>query len=409
MASTLKKLKNEEKLLAAYANELGIDGDSWDEIADQIVISEDFRSTRSDKSGIQVMPRVCLETDETCWTLADAVFQPTPNAITSRVSFAPSFVALAKSWRDRDYTSAPRINKAVSYPSVLQRGKSEEILAADNPWLIDIFSFGVQYCRMMTDSTAYRVVDTSCYELWNRVNEEESRYISGGPFTPNPPETVVERFLEVLQREKYEYLWENEKRRNTYLEALAKVTGLPAVISMRDEMQRSQFINAVGRMLGKTFDGIVRNPFCYEGATGARNFVPFVCAEEAMLSEVYGINACIGPIREDLPLNVAVLRAITEENLLSGYAGEIGAAERKPLIKWTPTFWYTRPTTFPPLTLEATEREVLSALEGDVIATKFAAENLKKLGREPDGETTKAVANEMYRLMRDIKREYERP
>ncbi|MBI4153048.1 hypothetical protein HY497_00870 [Candidatus Woesearchaeota archaeon] len=147
MTSTLKKLKNERELLISYANTLGIPANSWNDIASQLVVSEDARAVRSDGSEINVIPTACLDTDadgRKVRQLAQALLQPETSTIASRVFFAPSFAALIERWRAREYKKAPKIYKGVSYPSSLQRAKSEAIIEADNPWLIDLFAFGVQ-------------------------------------------------------------------------------------------------------------------------------------------------------------------------------------------------------------------------------------------------------------------------
>ncbi|NCS71244.1 MAG: hypothetical protein GW780_03715, partial [Candidatus Aenigmarchaeota archaeon] len=77
--STLRRLKDEKKLLIRYANLLGIEGDSWESIAPYLVISQDAISERSDGSNVFVVPEVCLRTDasaEKSRRLALALLQP---------------------------------------------------------------------------------------------------------------------------------------------------------------------------------------------------------------------------------------------------------------------------------------------------------------------------------------------
>ncbi|MBI4153049.1 hypothetical protein HY497_00875 [Candidatus Woesearchaeota archaeon] len=237
----------------------------------------------------------------------------------------------------------------------------------------------------MGDSGAYRVLNTTNYELWNRITDKEAIYILGKKRL-NRADKIVERFLQVYEEPKYAYLRENARIRGNYLQAIAEVVGLPKVISMECRIQEEPFVRVLDEVVQKAGK---EDLFCFEGATSARNFAPFVYAEEAALRETEDISACIGPMKEDLPLNLRLLQL----NKAMG---------TQPM----PVFWYTRPTSFPPLTINATEREIMEVLSQDVTTTRFVEENLVKLGRLKPGEKLEYIAREWYVLMQNINAAY---
>lgn len=358
--TTLRRLKDEKKSLVDYANLLGISGSDWNDISQQLLVSEDFFVYRSDRSMVSATPSSCLSTfvaSVDVRTLSMALFQPEVSYTSSRVMFVPSFISLIEKWKNSG--NVPRLSKGVSYPSSLQNEKSKDIMVSDNPWLVDLFSGGVWYCKTVANNDAYLVLDTTCYELWNRINDVELSYILEKG-SSNPAQQLINRFLEIYNCSTYSYLRENANIRGKYLEAIAQTVTLPKVINMRDVLDTPSFEDSLNTLLEK-IDGSA-NLFCYEGNTQARDFAPFVYAEEEVASALYDVAACTGPIREDLPLNLSVLQ-------LAQLTAKTSA----------PVLWYTRPGNLPQLTFESKNSEIALALQDGAIL-RFVEENMIKIG-----------------------------
>jgi len=393
--STLRRLKDEKKLLIRYANLLGIEGDSWESIAPYLVISQDAISERSDGSNVFVVPEVCLRTDasaEKSRRLALALLQPGTRYASDRVFFAPDFTSLVENWQSTNTNGTPVITKGVSYPSSLQRGKSQGIIGADNVWLLDLFTGGCEYCRQMGDPNAYRIVDTTIYEGWNRFSDEQMRRILIDLPSSNPGGAIVERFLDTVRRPEFEYLLENTRRRGAYLQAIANVLGLPEVVKMEDVIASKQFQQALTQV-AEAIDPT--EAFSFEGGTNARDFTPFVYAEELALRDLIGAASCTGPVREDLPLNVGVLKLY-----------------RKTGQNPTPITWYTRPGEFPQLNFsdgKSKVREVISSSQNEYLPA-FLQENLVRGSRmeaRTELYTVSQLTSSLHELMRQVQKTYQ--
>ncbi|EKD79756.1 MAG: hypothetical protein ACD_40C00323G0008, partial [uncultured bacterium] len=387
MKTTLRTLKNNQKELRAFAAILGVNAINWPLLSRSLVTSEQGSLISADQSVVPVTPLSLLNTPVSADFVAKlyrAIFQPETSLLSSRVMLSLQFNSLCA--RLANPGSFPTLSKGVSYPSSLQRGGSTKTLSSDNVWLLDLFSGGAAYLRAVESTNQYYVVDTTIYEGWNRFTDPEINQIFTSLPTNNPGQTIVGRFLSILRSPPYQYVLTTCRVRGAYLSAIAQVLKLPPVVKMESVLLDPIFLRYLDQVLA------VVNPlqaFCYEGDTNARDFAPFVYAEEMYLREKYQVDSCTGPLREDLPLNFSVLNLCRQLNSLP-----------------TPIIWYTRPDSLPPLTFSSSLPDVLTVLTTNPTALSFAKENLLKLGLVTTEQlasiTPTQLANILYLFMRQV-------
>lgn len=366
MQTTLRILKNNKQELSKYGKLLGLNTESWPTLFSNLIISDLGRLNAVDGTTISVIPTKILQTTQDANKVAlifAGILQPNTSLVSNRVMFADSFNKVV----DR-YGKAglfPTLSKGVSYPSSLQRNKSDGIMESENVWLVDLFSGGIAYQRTISSQNKYYVVDTTIYEGWNRFSGDEINSI----FQNLPADTgkaVVERFISLLDQPKFGFVKQNCNIRSTYLAAICQVVGLPPLIRMEEKIKDPVYQKYLTEILSTT-DPL--KAFCYEGDTNARDFAPFIYAEEMYLRKMYGIDICTGPIREDLPLNLTVLELCRRVN-------------KRP----TEIVWYTRPNKYPELFFSSSLKDVVNEIETSQTMRQFIAENLAKLGLITESE-----------------------
>ncbi|MBD3362578.1 hypothetical protein GF362_02560 [Candidatus Dojkabacteria bacterium] len=386
--STLRQLKDYNKKLTDFATSLGLKSSNWEDYSKYIALTEDFIQIRQDKSKIYSTPQICLDANITSKKILDfynALFQPDVKKAIDIISFPNSLLSVLKKWKARNYQSPPIITKGVSYPSSLQKQKTKKIIKTDNFWLIDLFAIGYRYTSSFKSKRYFYVVDTTIYEGWNQFSDNEIEKIFSDLPKSKKAEVLVERFMNTINEPKYQYVIKNKEIRGKYLQAIAETLGLNDVIRMENKIQTEVYQKYLNKVLDKMkFDKL----FSFEGYTNARDFTPFVFAEELFLREEVNADICVGPLREDLPLNLDVLKL-----------------NRKLEIDPTPIAWYTRPSNLPKIYFDCSKNDLLRVIEEDQNNKifNFIFENLDRIGKVKEGYTKEQVIDVLYDLITKIR------
>ncbi len=388
MKTTLRILKNNKKELFEYGQMLGLKTNDWASLAPNLVISDQGILTNQDSSLTTVIPSSIMQVGVSADKISlmfQGLLQPDTSLVSNRVIFVDNFNAITNQFSMSG--STPSISKGVSYPSSLQRNKSSRVMTTDNVWLIDLFSLGVAYQQITETDNRYYVVDTTIYEGWNRFSSNEITSIFKD-LPKNTGKAVVKRYLALLNQSKYQFVKQNCRTRSAYLNAICEVTKLKPLIQMEVCIQDKKYQSYLTEILSTTSP---LQAFCFEGDTNARDFSPFVYAEEMYLRDKYGVDICTGPIREDLPLNLSVLKLCQNANSTP-----------------TPILWYTRPETLPELLFTSSYQEVVTIIETNLVARQFVAENLAKLGLiklvDMKGSNTKLLSQVLFKFMQSVEK-----
>jgi len=363
MKTTTSVLKDNRRLLSSFLSNSDSPTASWSDMAQSLLTTE---ASISSETGRLAVPLLCLDSQipaQKLGQLYEAVFQPATRLVSDEIMSVEGFNELIERWRYKGLQRAPKLCKGVSYPSQL-RTTPKKVMVSDNIWMLDLFTRGVAYTRQMGDKDAYVVADTTIYEGWNQLSEEDYGQLMADLSSLNAGPDLISRYLDLLTKSEYRHIRQNIAIRGGYIRAICEVLGLPAPIQIEKLMKTEAYGRYLSMLLDKESGEALfsknENPASYL----VRDFSPFVFAEELTLRKLAGVDGSIGPLREELSIGVNVSRWHT----LVG-------------TKPTPIIWYTRPNKLPDLNFNDSRDRIavtLSDPKNDVLLN-FVVENLARI------------------------------
>ena len=384
MTSVAKAIRNNKGLLTTYWGAIAKQtAPLWKEQVSLALLTSNSAILAADRDDGNISPALpfsFLQSQMPCnqaARLLDAVLQPGTTLITDRIIFRENFLALLassekKTWWGAKSNAAPKLVKAVSYPSAARELGPGSLLETDSFWMLDLFATGMTYADKMNDPRSFYVLNTSIYEGWNVFNEEEGDYIARG----KDAKQIVERYLEILKERYASVLW-NIGRRRKYVNAITRVLGMPDALDAEDLMQSRAFLKWLDRL--KQSADRKGTPLFPRKPNDSFDFAAFVYAEERALRDKYGIDGYIGPLREELQLNTTI-------------AGMCSTAFNDTVM---PYIWYTRPK-LADISFNTTDAELRSALDTPNPAQReYLFEILQRLGQLEPGSGFEETSTDM--------------